>query len=214
MSLKMFLYRIHTKSYPCDADELWFKKFREKYTCPGCRNTYPEARKQGIDVWIKKRPNVSAINSINSTGISIARRDFMELFYEEVNKYLKIGKVFTSDGILVNDFITFVGVNQLILRGGEKSYFKNTPCQCCGRYRYWPAYPWYILRDNLFDQPLFVSWGLNGLIITEELKSRIEKGKWKGIYITKLPVLDEPRDGIKNFPKDFDGTDAQLCKVR
>ena len=158
-------------------------------------------------------PDISAVNNVEPPGINIARCDFLDLFAEEVNKYLKLGKVFASDGTEIEGYVTFVGEKCLPLRGGEKSkYFGK--CKVCGQIRYWPAYPWYILRDNLFDQPLFESWGLNGLIITEELKSRIEKGKWKGIYITKLPVLDEPRDGIEDFPKDFDGTGVHLCKAR
>ena len=60
-------------------------------------------------------------------------------------------------------------------------------CELCGTYLYLPKYPWYIMRGSLFGQPLYESWGSSSLVVTEELCSRIEKGKWKGIYITKLP---------------------------
>ena len=200
---KNFLYRIHTKSL-CDADKSWLTKFKAENVCLGygCRDIYPQARRYGLDVWVMDQPDISAVNVVAPPGLSFARRDFLDLFSEEVSKYLKLGRVFTSDGTLVEDFVTFVGEKRLPLRGSEDSRFFGF-CKKCGNPRYWPQYPWYVLRESLFDQPLYESGGLSGLIITEQLKARIEKGRWKGIYITKLPVLDEPRDGIENMPKSL-----------
>ena len=187
----MFLYRIHTKSF-CDPDEHWYEEFMSKHACPECGGIYPDVRKRGVDVYLEGRPDISAVNVVDP-DICIARCDFLELFASYTNRYLNFGNVFTSNGKMLKQYATFVGEKRLILRGSEKS--KIHQCGKCVRIRYCPIYPWYVLKDSLFDQSLYEAWPINGLIITEELKNTIEKGKWKGIYITKLPVVDEPRDG-------------------
>jgi len=200
----MFLYRIHTKSRSCDADKFWLKEFCANHVCPGygCGEIFPEARKRAIDIRLKEPPDISAVNVAEPPGVCIARRDFLALFGDEVCKYLKLGRVFLGDNTLLHGFVTFLGDRQILLRGAHNSRSSGR-CKICGQVRYWPAYPWYIVKDCLRGQPLYESWPLDGLIITEELKARIEKGRWKGIYITKLPVLDEPRDGIPELDKQL-----------
>ena len=123
--------------------------------------------------------------------------------FVRVNEYLETGSVFLSDGTLLDNLITFIGSRRIPLRGSDKSKYRGQ-CKKCGRYRYIPDYPWYVLEESYFEQPIYQPWGLNGLIVNEELYSRIEKGKWKGIYITKLPVVDEPKDGIDEIPCDLE----------
>jgi hypothetical protein len=199
----MYLYRVHTKSTRAEADEDWLKEFRSKCVCPGlgCKEIFHKVREKGIDVYLNDRPAVSAINVVNP-GISISRRDFMELFQEEVEKYLITGNVYLK-GKILESHVTFVGPKRLPLRGNIDGTRDFGKCKICGQYRYWPAHPWHILRSSLFDQPLYESYGLGGLVINDQLRARIERGRWKGIYITKLPVLDEPQDGIDNFPVDI-----------
>ncbi len=76
-------------------------------------------------------------------------------------------------------------------------------CPQCGRYRYSPANDLYVLSSCLTGQPIYEAWLFAALIITLELRARIKPGIWKGIGIMKLPVLDEPQDGITDFPEDW-----------
>lgn len=195
----MGLYRIHTKSI-CHPDDRWLAAMKADCICPGygCNEIYPHLRSQGVDVCVEERPDIAAINCVSMPGVSIARRDFLDLFADEVSKYLKLGRVFTSDGELLDGYVTFIGQRRLLLRGGAQSRFFGV-CKTCGHARYWPGYPWYVLRGSFVEQPLYESCGVNGLIVTEELKGRIEKGKWKGIRITKLPIVDKAKDGIKEM---------------
>jgi len=189
----MLLYYIHTKSI-CSPEESWLENIIEKHACTLCKRLYPELRKNSIDVWVEEQPDISAVNSVHPPRIGIARRDFLHLFTEEVKQYLKLGEVFDRNGLLIERFATFVSEKHMILRGSEKSRLRI--CEKCGGYIYTSIYPWYVIKESVFNRSIYESWPLDGLVVTEELKNRIEKGKWKGIYITKLPVVDEPRDGF------------------
>ena len=189
------LYFINTKTI-CHPDDSWVREFNKEYKCPGCNYIDPVLREKGVDVYVRKRPDIAAVNAVLPPGINIARRDFFELFADEVAKYLKLGRVLLADGTVVDDFVTFVGKKQLAIRGSEGSSTWQSLCQCCGHYRYAPRYPWYVLRGSFFLQPIYATARKCGLVVTEELRKRIEKGRWKGIYICPLPIVDEPRDGI------------------
>ncbi len=170
----MFLYLVHTRSI-CYPDPSWLKEFKAKHVCPACKEIYPDVRKSALDVWLEEPPDVSAVNAVEPPGINIARCDFLNLFSAEVTKYLKLGRIFTGDGTLVEEFVTFVGRRRLPIRGSEKSYFYGI-CHLCGGFNYLPAYPWYVMRACLFDQPLYESWGEDGLVVTQALRDRVEKG--------------------------------------
>ena len=198
---RKYLYSISTKSI-CHVDDSWWQEFRKKAVCPGCKDVYPDVRKSGIDIFLERRPDISAVNSIQRADIGIARRDFLDLFADKADRYLSLGRVFKGNGELLNNFVSFVGQRLLPLRGSEKSQFFGN-CHRCGRFNYVPEHPWYVLRDSLFDQPIFQSWGLDGLIVNEELQARIKRGRWKGICIAKIPIVDEAIDGIKEIPADL-----------
>ena len=72
---------------------------------------------------------------------------------------------------------------------------KKNLCIKCGRYKYIPDYPWYLLEGSLDNRSIYVSWRLSGLIVTEELMERIDRKKFKGIEIFQVPILPEPVQG-------------------
>jgi len=207
-----YLYRVHTKSI-CHANRLWLSKFKKKYVCSECKRIKPEMQNKKIDVFLMEKPDKAAVNTVYPPGIDIVRTNFLDLFANELDECLDIGKVYINDDTIVEEFVTFAGKKSMFLRGSEETSFRGV-CQSCGQLRYLPQYPWYVMKESLIDQNICQAYPLDGLIITEELKNRIKKGKWKGIYITKLPVLDEPRDGIEDFPYDLDMSGNKLCKIQ
>jgi len=186
-------YLIQTKSV-CDCDDVWLKALEAKWACPDCRTLYPEIRKEAVDVVLLYAPDASAVNSVFPPGIPIARRDFMELFGHYPSQYLSLGRVFTSDGKLLDEFVTFVSRRRLLVRGGPDSTV--TQCSTCGRTGYLAFPPFYVLRDDWFEQPLHESIGAGQLVLSDELYSRVKRSRWKGIYVTKLRIVDEPQDGL------------------
>jgi len=203
VAAKLFL--IHSKSPVIFPSDQWRQEFKREHICLGygCSRVLPFVykKKMGIDIYIDEKPNIAALNIVYPE-IDVARRDFLELFEHEVNDYLKTGSVFLSDGTLLDQYITFCGERRLFLRGSDKSQYMGQ-CKHCGQYRYVPRHPLYILAGSYFEQPIYQPCGPNGLIVNEELCGRIEKGKWKGIYITELPIVDKPKDGVDEIPNDL-----------
>jgi hypothetical protein len=193
------LYLVHTKSI-CEVDSVWRDEFSKTHMCPGLGcGAIIGLKSHGVNIWLRDKPDISAVNAIIIPGVNIARCDFLELFADEVQRYLFLGEVFVN-GILCSNYVTFSGDKPLLIRGGAKSRFYGC-CRMCGRIRYSPAYPWYVLKDYLLsDQPVYEAWNAGGLVLNEELKNRIQRGKWKGIYITKLPIIEQPNDGIVDLP--------------
>ena len=193
----MSLYYVYTKSL-CDADKIWLARFRKKYTCPECKDTLTEYRTRAFDVVLQELPDISAVNTVSAgpPGMDIARRDFLGLFQEEVASCLNLGRVYTNDERSWENFCTFAGTHLVALRGGRRPCAKW--CNTCGNLSFFPGFgPWCVLRESVPDVPICQAWPLGGLILTEPLRKRIVKGKWKGIYIDDLPVVDEVADGIE-----------------
>ena len=191
----MSIYYVYTKSL-CDADNTWLSQFRKRYACPECKDILPEYRTTPFDVVLDYKPDLSAINVTGPPGIGIARKDFLSLFAEELDNCLQFEKVLTSDGRIWDRFVTYVGRSRVALRGGHRPYTKW--CNTCGKLSFLPGFGTRcVLRESLPDVPICQAWPLSGLILTEPLRKRIVKGKWKGIYIDELSVVDEVHDGIE-----------------
>jgi hypothetical protein len=150
---------------------------------------------------LSENPDVSALIGIGMRGITLARRDFLETFTTGTGDYLKTGRVLGTDSKPVPEFVSVVSDSPLLIRGGPQS--RSNTCPSCGRLRYVPANEPYILKDSLKGRPIYISEGYSGLILVPELRHLIDRKRWKGIFVTKLSVLDEPLDGIEDFPENW-----------
>lgn len=197
----MLLYRIHTKSL-AEAEDAWYEQYHIAHDCPGCPRMDRRLRQTGVDVRLADRPEPAAVNAVSRTEIQFARKDFLDLFASEVDAWLKLGRVLGPDGKPYDEYATFIAEKPLVLRGGPASTRRT--CEVCGCFRYLPMphTDWHVTTDSLTGQPIY-ECEYHGMIVTEELHARIERGRWKGIYISKIPVLDEPLDGIAKFPERY-----------
>jgi hypothetical protein len=195
------MYLVHTKSV-CECDDGWAESFQAGSECPGCGALAAERQAGPIDVRVKRKPDISALNFASPVLVHIARTDFLKLFQEEVDRHLLVGRVCNTSGRQIRGFATYFGRRPLMIRGGPKSTRRY--CGECGQFVYYPLGKWYVMRESLTGQGLYEGCGPGGgLVITAELRERIERGKWKGIWITKLPIRDEPLDGIEKFPENY-----------
>jgi hypothetical protein len=136
--------------------------------------------------------------------VCIVQRAFLESFGDSVKSNLTIGSVFLKNGELISDYVACLGKKPIVIRGGVR-YSKSRVCGECGSFRY-SAYgtpDTYLLKSSLTELMLYQEAASSGLVVNEELRNRIDKKRWKGFTIQKLPVLDEPRDGIENFPENY-----------
>jgi hypothetical protein len=193
------LYFIQPKDHR-DSYNPWTHDILDQYGCRPCWGIRPENLSRVFDVYLDSTPRKEALTTI-LLGINIARLDFLKLFWEDVEKYLKLGKVYAADGTCHQEYVTFTADWRLVIRGGKKSEYAGF-CPICGEHHYFPWYPFHILHP-IREQALYVPWPKKGLVVNQELFSRIDRKKWKGISIFELPILDESQDGIDALPKDL-----------
>ena len=192
-----YLYKIGSnEAIPLCND--WLEAFKKKYACKECQIVLPQTYEKAVDVCLQKKAETFAMfftTSYFTTSISahIMRKDFFELFANEMRQ-LNVGKVcLKTESIVLHDYVSVVGYPRLRIRGGPES--QMCPCPVCGNPRYRASDPCYILRKTIINQSIYIST-IGGIIVTEELAKRIGKKKWKGIYIQKIPIRDEPIDSF------------------
>jgi len=189
-----FYHLYSTSDSPLDPDKAEFRRARRTWLCPGCSVPRPEVRHVEMRIH-GGMPQGEALNFVNGCGVSVARRDFLDSFGEDLVEHdLFLGRMFTIDGVELADLATFRGRCRLIIRGRHTASYRY--CRDCGRLVYfsehrerylWPAPP---LGFSLFD----TGWG--GLLVTEDLFRTLDQQKWKNLGVEELPVVGSPRDGL------------------
>jgi len=191
MSMYYFHYSSRTMD-SCSPDKPAYAEARATWLCHGCCRPYPET--QRIDTRIEDDEIDGPLNMLNGCGVALAYKPFLMRFGEErVRQNLNVGRVYDPNGRLLSDWVTFIGKHVLIVRGNEHA--KHRVCSNCGRNLYFA-----MGRKYLFPQPpqgidLFES-DLWGLIVPESVAETLDISESNGIWIEKLPVLDEPLDGL------------------
>lgn len=196
----MELYRVHTKEC-ADPQRQWLEHLVAGGMCPSCYALNQTQYEGGIDIMVESAPRGVAINTVHPPGIGFAREDFLALFGPAVSEHLLLGRVFDRRQRRIPGLVSFVGRHRLLIRGGPTS--TRTNCSRCGRRLYFPVGEKYVLKDSLRNSQLYGSWPLGGLVITASLRNRILPGRWKGILISELKVLDQPLDEIAQFPENY-----------
>ncbi len=194
----MCVVAIEPKS-SCECAHGWCEEFRKRHVCSGCGALERSLRERPVDVRVEYTPDASAVNFASPIPVGIIRMDFLALLGAEAADCLLLGQVLDRSGSPIPGFSTFVGKKPLVVRGGPESTRRY--CDTCGRFVYYPLGNDYVMRQTLTGQPVYE--GGASLVMTPELSRRIERGKWKGIYITRLPIRDEPLDGIECFPENY-----------
>jgi hypothetical protein len=185
------MYRIGPKS-SCEASHEWANEFRLANKCPECKYFKEDFGKDGVDVYVCERPDVSAVNFVDPVMVYIVRVDFLALFKDEAAKYLKTGHIYHENGKLIESHVTFTGVKKLPIYGGKDSRYYGD-CSICGLPKYWPAYPYYVVESDVEDDEkiIYETWSIGGLGISESLQARIDRKKWKGINIIPMRVVSQ-----------------------
>ena len=197
----MHYYLVQSAS-SCQATYPWLRDFAAMCKCQRCRSIDREMRRHPIDICLRAKPGPSAITCTDDVYVNIGRRLFLQLFEPELSEVCQLGEVRGPDGTVLEEFRSFVSPNPLVIRGGPKS--RSDRCGFCGMFLYIPALEYYVLEQDLSGRNIYEAFVEGeGLVLSAEFRSRIERGRWKGIGITKIPVLDEPQDGIDEFPDDY-----------
>jgi hypothetical protein len=134
------------------------------------------------------------LNFINGCSLGVVRRDFLEeLGMDIVHNYLFIGDLFGPDGHSIENWLTFRGKLRLIIRGTKNVSYRQ--CSECGRVVYFAMGKRYLYPAPPEHVELFESH-LNGLILHENLFSRLNLARWPKVTVDALSVLSKPKDSL------------------
>jgi hypothetical protein len=177
---------------PCSMDKEWGKEAKATWVCPS--GNHPKPRVTTVDVRVQNKRIDGLLNILFGWGIGLARRSFLMQFGQDrVQRYLGLGKVYGPDGSVFEDWVTFIGKHKVILRGSKQAGYRV--CPECGRNIYFAMGKPYLYPEPAEDVELFESH-LWGLVFPEPLVESLGIGKPKGVWVERVPVLNEPLDGL------------------
>jgi len=196
-------FSIETLTSGCEVDETWAATFEQRWVCKDCRKLDRRCRGNGYDVVLSTRPRYGAMDwAVGPVGTySLIHRSFAELLTAGVTHDLVFGRVFLGDGVELKDYATYLGQKPIPIRGTSGSYRRQ--CKDCGSFIYSAGYSWYVARHALRALELYELDAGRLLVVDEARLKRIDRKRWKGIRIQKLPLVDEPQDGIAEFPDNW-----------
>lgn len=187
----MKLFHIHTLyDGPQNVHPQWLTGVLGKEICPEC---YSPMQGTGVlDIPIEGRLEDVPLNVAIPIALGLIRLDLLSALGEdEFREYFFVGNVVDSDGKVIEDFFTFAGKSQLIIRGGQNSSHRK--CGSCGRQLYHPIGKRYVMNSSLDGRPFYESQ-LNQIIASEDAASRVMGEAWDFLKITPLSVLDKAQD--------------------
>ena len=166
---------------------------RKTWLCTGCG--FPKPDTKHLDATLQDRnPDNTPLNFISGCGLGIAKKKFLFSFGEEVvRQHLYLGSVYGPKANLLEDWITFVGRERIIVRGSKSAGVRS--CTECGRNAYFATGQLYLYPMPRAGVQIFDA-GSGALVVTEELAGRINLKDWRKLDCTKLHVVDVPNDGF------------------
>ncbi len=155
-------------------------------------------RDKPFDYGVRKRVRPDPLGGTGGVPcIGYARLDFLhELGWDMINEFFYLGSVITPSGAAQEGVATFLAKRgQLFIRGLARSY--GGPCDLCGQPGYYAMPPdkRHLVKGALTGDPVYQSDDAQ-LIITEAVFERIQRKKWPRLGVKRLPVLNEPMDGL------------------
>ena len=169
-------------------------KARRSWLCTGC--VLPLPGTGPIDIHIQEDKPDSALSFVSGCGVSVARRDLLGLFGQErMDRDLILGEVMDSDGVILDDWITFMGRTRCPIRGTKNVSLRR--CEDCGRILYFATGKRHICPVSSQGHELWES-DLNGLVVPEELYDSISfpGAVLKRVSSSRLEMVTDTRDGL------------------
>jgi hypothetical protein len=190
---------------PAVADSDWEASYRKMYPC--LHRPWGVAN-EAMDVVVQDLGENVVLNIVSVALITIAREELLDVLRPAADKYLRFGRIFDRAGRPLPS-VTLGSRDRLQMRGGPTSTCQF--CPRCGIVLYYPMPKWYLLKSDITGQPLYYGSEMTSLIVETSLARKVKKRGWKKLYITKLPVLEEPLDGL---PRDLRTVTPEYLQAR
>jgi len=195
--LAIFYRLVALSKHPCSSQHEARREAKRTWICPGCGSPKPGVK--AVDVWIQDRaPRGKPLNILWLGGIGLIHNELLECVDPTVvQRDLYLGKVIGDRGNQIQDWFTFRGRREVIVRGNKQASFRI--CDVCRRVLYFSMGKQYLSPAPLADATVFETHP-GGLLVPEDIYQRVKLKKWRAVGIEKLPVLDEPLDGLGSLP--------------
>ncbi len=194
-------YKLGSRSdEPMDTDRIWLELERSRYCCPACGGEYPKVG--GLEPIVADTRGGRSqfrlpLDFISPITYAIVRDDLLAVLAPESHEQLNLGMIIDENGRQIPNYHTAQAKISVLVRGGPGSK-NNGLCRECGRRRYYPmphGYG-YLLRST-FPKDVQILRVREGIAVNQAIRDRIvAAGLSRGMYIVRLPVLDEPEDGL------------------
>jgi len=165
----------------------------DTWACPGCG--CPKSEVCSIDVALQDRsPRDKPLNFVFGSSVGLIHRELLECIDQDVIRSdLHLGRVFGRQGEELPDWVTFRGRREVIIRGSTNAGFRH--CEECGRVLYSATGSRYLSPAPPADATVFERQP-GALVVPQEIYERVAARNWRRLRIEKLPILDEPLDGL------------------
>jgi hypothetical protein len=185
---------LHTLTMdPCSLEKSAYARAASTWLCTGCCVPKPDVCH--VDVSLQEPPMDEPINIVQGCGLTLVYRPFLEkLPTDAVSRDLYLGRVFASDGMESEEWVTVRSRRRLIVRGSKHAGVRK--CDQCGRDVYFAMGEKYLYPEPPNDVAIFESSGGGGLIVANELFTALDLSNWPKLDIETLPVVVEPKDGF------------------
>lgn len=138
------------------------------------------------------------LEHISGVNYEVVRDDLLEAFGPECREYLSLGKLMDEHGQPIPSYQTAQARIAVLVRGGPGSG-DNGKCKECGRRVYFPMPPGYgyLVRSTFPAGTPILRIQVGNFAVNQAIRDRIiAAGLEEGMYMHRLPILDEPEDGL------------------
>jgi hypothetical protein len=121
----------------------------------------------------------------------------LKAFGEAGERCLRLGTMVDAGGQPISEYRTFTGVEDVILRGNEKS--QHRVCARCGAfvYNYWPSEEPYVMAAELAAQLPIYAFGAMELFLSEPVLDQVPPRWRKLMKVKEIEVRTVPKDGLR-----------------
>lgn len=182
---------IHSDGESAWTTKNWLALNSGKAYCQSCamvnRRNFPVP----FDLTLSNIPEHQIAGHVFSTGFHIYNKMFIDQIKEYIGDFT-IGKCFSTDDELVDEYVTLYSKRYILIRGNKKSKYET--CKKCGTVSspYWYGRR-YVLRSYLTESRVYQS-PFNDLCIDEELALEIDFSPWPDVNLETIEIRDEPMD--------------------
>jgi len=172
---------------PVMPDNSWLRTMLDDIICSKClsidRSQYPRP----FNVVLTEMPSRRTCDVIAGTSITLFHKQFVSLFSSDMQEYV-FGCCFSSDGSLLNDYVTCYSKHYIMLRGNQHAYYWK--CGCCGKIHSEPKNgPRYVLRHDLSNSMLYQD-ARCCIYLTESLAMNLYLEQWDDIKLIGVPIRE------------------------